>query len=85
RLPAQARRGGQLDQPDGGGVGVIDPAELTPPVAPVAPPRALDDLEIVPMRRRHIRSVLRIEVQSYPKPWTLGLYLSELALGSLGC
>lgn len=64
---------------------MIDPAELTPPVAPVAPPRALDDLEIVPMRRRHIRSVLRIEVQSYPKPWTLGLYLSELALGSLRC
>ena len=64
---------------------MIDPAELTPPVAPPAPAASLHDLEIVPMRRRHLRGVLRIEVQSYPKPWTLGLYLSELALGSLRC
>jgi len=46
----------------------------TPPVGPI---------EIVPMRRRHLRSVIRIEVQSYPRPWSLGLYLSELALGGL--
>ena len=37
------------------------------------------------MRRRHLRGVLRIETQSYPKPWTYGLYLSELALGGLRC
>src|SRR5205823_12179411 len=31
-----------------------------------------DDLEvhIVPMRRRHLRSVLRIESQVYPRPWS---------------
>lgn len=42
-------------------------------------------IEIEPMRRRHLRSVIRIEVQSYPRPWSLGLYLSELALGGLRC
>lgn len=34
---------------------------------------------LTPMRRRHLRSVLRIEQQVYPRPWTLGLYLGELA------
>ena len=33
-----------------------------------------------PMRRRHLRSVLRIEAQVYPRPWSLGLFMSELAL-----
>lgn len=37
-------------------------------------------LSIAPMRRRHLRSVLRIESEVYPRPWTLGLYLNELAL-----
>jgi [ribosomal protein S18]-alanine N-acetyltransferase len=37
-------------------------------------------LKIAPMRRRHLRSVLRIEAEVYPRPWTLGLYLGELAL-----
>lgn len=44
-----------------------------------------EPIEITSMRRRHLRSVLRIEVQSYPRPWSLGLYLSELALGSMRC
>jgi len=35
---------------------------------------------IAPMRRRHLRSVLKIEAQVYPRPWTLGLFMSELAL-----
>ena len=41
-----------------------------------------DDLEVVvtPMRRRHLRGVLRIEHRVYPRPWSLGLYMSELAL-----
>jgi ribosomal-protein-alanine N-acetyltransferase len=30
------------------------------------------------MQRRHLRGVLRIENQVYPRPWTLGLFLSEL-------
>jgi ribosomal-protein-alanine N-acetyltransferase len=37
-------------------------------------------VEIVPMRRRHVRSVLRIEQQVYPRPWSHSLFLSELAL-----
>ena len=44
----------------------IDPAEL--------------DVHLVAMRRRHLRSVLRIESQVYPRPWSISLFLSELAL-----
>lgn len=39
-------------------------------------------VELVPLRRRHLRQVMRIETQVYPKPWTVGLFLSELALRS---
>jgi [ribosomal protein S18]-alanine N-acetyltransferase len=35
---------------------------------------------VVPMRRRHLRSVLRIEELVYPRPWSHSLFLSELAL-----
>ncbi len=35
---------------------------------------------VVPMRRRHLRSVLRIEGLVYPRPWSHSLFLSELAL-----
>jgi ribosomal-protein-alanine N-acetyltransferase len=42
-------------------------------------PSALE-VHLVPMRRRHLRSVLRIESQVYPRPWSLSLFLSELAL-----
>jgi [ribosomal protein S18]-alanine N-acetyltransferase len=38
------------------------------------------NVDIVTMRRRHLRSVLRIEAQVYPRPWSLGLFMSELAL-----
>ena len=37
-------------------------------------------VEITPMRRRHVRSVLKIEQQVYPRPWSHSLFLSELAL-----
>ena len=37
-------------------------------------------VRITPMRRRHLRSVLRIEHQVYPRPWSVGLFMSELAL-----
>jgi ribosomal-protein-alanine N-acetyltransferase len=40
------------------------------------------EVHIAPMRRRHLRSVLRIEAQVYPTPWTHGLFVSELALRS---
>ncbi len=37
-------------------------------------------VQLVPMRRRHLRSVLRIEGRVYPRPWSLALYLSEISL-----
>ena len=40
------------------------------------------DVQIVPMRRRHLRSVVRIESQVYPRPWSHSLFVSELALRS---
>lgn len=45
-----------------------------------APPSEPAALEVVvgPMRRRHLRGVLRIEEQVYPRPWSLGLFMSEL-------
>ncbi|MEQ1786943.1 MAG: ribosomal protein S18-alanine N-acetyltransferase [Acidimicrobiales bacterium] len=33
------------------------------------------------MRRRHLRSVIRIEQQVYPRPWSMGLFMSELSFG----
>jgi ribosomal-protein-alanine N-acetyltransferase len=44
----------------------VDPAELV--------------VHLVPMRRRHLRAVLRIEAQVCPRPWSLSLFVSELAL-----
>ena len=38
------------------------------------------DVVLVPMRRRHLRSVLRIEGLVYPRPWSASLFTSELAL-----
>jgi len=40
------------------------------------------DVRILAMRRRHLRSVLRIEARAYPVPWSMSLFLSELALRS---
>ena len=39
-------------------------------------------VHVQPMRRRHLRSVLRIEQQVYPRPWSSSLFMSELALHS---
>jgi [ribosomal protein S18]-alanine N-acetyltransferase len=38
------------------------------------------EVRITTMRRRHLRGVLRIETQVYPRPWSLGLFMSELAM-----
>jgi ribosomal-protein-alanine N-acetyltransferase len=38
------------------------------------------EVQLVPLRRRHLRAVMRIEAQVYPRPWTLPLFLSELNL-----
>ena len=51
----------------------------------VATPDALaasdaSHVTISPMRRRHLRNVLRIEAEVYPRPWSLGLFMSELGL-----
>src|SRR4051794_27236734 len=48
--------------------------------APSRPPELA--VHLVSMRRRHLRSVLRIEAQVYPRPWSLSLFMSELALRS---
>ena len=36
-------------------------------------------VRIGPLRRRHLRAVVRIEEDAYPRPWSAGLFLSELA------
>ena len=41
--------------------------------------REILPLEITPIRRRHLPAVLRIEGKVYPRPWSAGLFLSELA------
>lgn len=35
-------------------------------------------VEIVPMRRSHLKAVIAIERRIFPSPWSLGLYLSEI-------
>lgn len=45
----------------------------------VPPPRPGAAIEVVPMRRRHVRAVVAIEEQIFPRPWSASLYLSELA------
>jgi ribosomal-protein-alanine N-acetyltransferase len=39
------------------------------------------DIEITRMRRRHIRGVMAIERQVYPRPWSPSLFLSEIHAG----
>jgi ribosomal-protein-alanine N-acetyltransferase len=36
------------------------------------------DVVLAPMRRRHLRGVLRIEEAAYPRPWSMALFDSEL-------
>lgn len=37
-----------------------------------------DGITITPLRRRHLKAVMAIEKQVYPRPWTQGVFLSEL-------
>ena len=37
-------------------------------------------VHVVPMRRRHLRAVIRIEAETHPRPWSLSLFMSEMAL-----
>jgi ribosomal-protein-alanine N-acetyltransferase len=40
------------------------------------------EVHLVALRRRHLRSVMKIESQVYPHPWSLSLFMSELSLRS---
>ncbi len=48
----------------------LGPAPRIGPMGPVV---------VTPMRRRHLRQVLRIDHAVYPRPWSLALYLGELS------
>jgi ribosomal-protein-alanine N-acetyltransferase len=51
---------------------------VTPQVTPAGDDAADLEVRITPMRRRHLRGVLRIEQQVYPRPWSFGLFLGEI-------
>ena len=40
------------------------------------------EITIAPMHRRDLKSVVRIEGEVYPRPWSTSLFLSELALAN---
>ncbi len=43
------------------------------------PQEETGDVELIRMRRRHLRRILAIEGRVYPRPWSASLFLSELA------
>ena len=43
-----------------------------------------ESLVIEPLRRKHLGAVLDIEQVSYPKPWTTGVFQSELEMARRG-
>lgn len=47
--------------------------------APAEPPGVPLAIELSPMRRRHVRDVLAIEREVYPRPWSAALFFSELS------
>lgn len=52
-----------------------------PPTSPSGPGTRADqlrDVVVEPMRRRHLRQVLRIEARTSTTPWSLGLFVAEL-------
>ncbi|MDP9074066.1 MAG: ribosomal protein S18-alanine N-acetyltransferase [Actinomycetota bacterium] len=49
-------------------------------VTDIDPAGEVLEVHLVPMRRRHLRSVQRIEAQVYPRPWSIPLFMSELNL-----
>ena len=55
------------------------PAEAVPDEPRADEPRAAEAVTVVvmPMRRRHLRAVLRIEEKTSSTPWSLGLFLAE--------
>lgn len=49
------------------------------PIHRRAPEVAPEGIDIVAMKRRHLKAVVAIEQRVFPSPWSVGLYLSELA------
>jgi ribosomal-protein-alanine N-acetyltransferase len=47
--------------------------------APAEPPALPARVTLSMMRRRHVRDVLSIEREVYPRPWSAALFFSELA------
>src|ERR687891_2582354 len=39
------------------------------------------EIEITRMRRRHLRGIMAIERQVYPRPWSPSLFVSEMTSG----
>ena len=37
-------------------------------------------LDILPMRRKHLKAIMPIEEVVYPRPWTLGVFHAEIEL-----
>ena len=46
---------------------------------PEADAAAAAVVELLPMRRRHLKAVIAIEQRIFPSPWSIGLYLGELS------
>ena len=42
---------------------------------------AAPEVEITRMRRRHLRGIMAIERQVYPRPWSPSLFVSEMSAG----
>jgi [ribosomal protein S18]-alanine N-acetyltransferase len=54
-------------------MGLVVPVDASSAGEPLA-----SVVTLAAMRRRHLRAVLRIEAQSEHRPWSLGLFMSEL-------
>ncbi len=46
---------------------------------PRSEPTVMGAMRVLPMQRKHLRTVLRIEQDAYPRPWSTTLFLSELS------
>lgn len=46
--------------------------------------RADGELTVEPMRRRHLAQIMPIESVSYPRPWPIGVFQSELGMMQRG-
>ena len=66
---------------DGSAVAEVpDPPGPSDPSGPSGLSGSWVDVGLTPMRRRHLRSVLRIESHAGHRGWSLGLFMSELAI-----